>query len=92
MCGLARGGEHRHVPRFRLCHRHSPEECGAAVVAWRGFSSPLRGQRATASCAHGGHHVWWDVEAEDREAALSLLPGFVAQRTEVVRVAGLDIP
>lgn len=62
------------------------------MASWRVFASPLRGQSATASCAHGGHHVWFDVEAPDREAALSLLPGFVAHRTEVVRVAELDLP
>lgn len=80
------------VPRFLLCHRHTPEECGAAVVSWRGFDSPLRGRPATASCQYGGHHVWWDTEAPDREAALALLPQYVAQRTEVVRVTDLDIP
>jgi hypothetical protein len=80
------------MPDFRLCHHHTPDECEAAVVAWRGFASRLRGLPATASCAFGGHHVWWDVEAPDREAALSLLPGFVAHRTEVVRVTRLDVP
>ncbi|NYE36241.1 hypothetical protein F4692_001345 [Nocardioides cavernae] len=80
------------MPEFRLCHHHTPDECGAAVASWRGSTSPLRGRPATASCAFGGHHVWWDVEADDREAALSLLPGFVAHRTEVVRVTALDIP
>ena len=80
------------MPRYLLTHRHSPEECGAAVVAWRGFSSPLRGRPATASCAFGGHRTWWDVEAADREDALALLPQFVAQRTEVAQVADLPIP
>ena len=80
------------MPRFLLSHRHTPEECGAAVVAWRGFDSPLRGQNATASCQYGGHQVWWDTEAPDREAALALLPSFVGQRTEVARVADLAIP
>jgi hypothetical protein len=80
------------MPRFLLCHRHTPEECGAAVVSWRGFDSPLRGGTATASCQYGGHQVWWDTEAPDRETALAVLPRFVAQRTEVVRVADLDIP
>ncbi len=80
------------MPRFLLCHRHTPEECGAAVVSWRGFSSPLRGRAATASCAYGGHRVWWEVETPDREVALALLPQFVAQRTEVVQVTELAIP
>ncbi len=80
------------MPRFLLCHHHTPDECGAAVVAWRGFTSPLRGRPATSSCQYGGHQVWWETEAPDREAALRLLPAFVAQRTEVVRVAELSIP
>jgi hypothetical protein len=80
------------MPRYLLCHQHTPEECGAAVVSWRGFDSPLRGSVATASCQYGGHRVWWDTEAADREAALALLPQYVAQRTEVVRVADLTIP
>ncbi|GAA5124621.1 hypothetical protein GCM10023339_46410 [Alloalcanivorax gelatiniphagus] len=92
MCWRARSRNIELVPRFLLCHRHNPDECAAAVVAWRGFASPLRGQPVTSSCAYGGHHAWWDVEAPDREAALTLLPRFVAQRTEVVRVAMLEIP
>jgi hypothetical protein len=84
------------MPRYLLCHQHTPEECGAAVVSWRGFDSPLRGSVATASCQYGGagsrHLVCWDTEAADRETALALLPQYVAQRTEVVRVADLTIP
>lgn len=80
------------VPTFLLSHQHTPEECGAVVVSWRGFPSPLRGHPATASCAFGGHRIWWEVETPDREGALALLPQFVAQRTEVAQVTDLPIP
>jgi hypothetical protein len=44
------------------------------------------------SCAHGGHHVWWRLEAEDASAALALLPGWVAQRTEAIEVGEVLVP
>jgi hypothetical protein len=62
------------------------------MVAWHGFSSSLRSRSVTASCAYGDHRVWWDVEARDRRAALALLPDFVADRSEAVRIADLTIP
>jgi hypothetical protein len=69
------------VPLFVLSHRHEPGECGSAFAAWKGFDSPLRHQVTLNSCVEGGHRAWWRVEASDAEAALALLPPFVAERT-----------
>jgi hypothetical protein len=41
---------------------------------------------AIASCAAGGHDVWWIVEAESGDAALAMLPHYLAQRCDVVPV------
>ena len=77
---------------FLLCHRHEPTECRFAFAAWHGFASPLRRGSAVASCASGGHCLWWRVEAADSDAALTQLPTFVADRTEVVEVDEVRIP
>ena len=80
------------MPRFRIIHRHAPQECGASLASWQGFSSPLRRQAAIASCAFGRHQVWWDVEAPDVEHALSWLPEFVRSRADLQRVEDLAVP
>ena len=80
------------MPVFLLAHRHEPQECAAAFAAWRGFESPLRQSRAPSTCLAGGHGVWWRVEAPDGEAALALLPGFVAARTTATEVRDVEIP
>ncbi len=77
---------------FVLMHTHRPDECSITAAAWRGFSSPLRHGRPLGSCANGGHRVWWTVEAADAEAALSLLPHFVAQRTVAEEVREVPLP
>lgn len=77
---------------FLLHHRHEPEECPAAYAAWKGFDSPLRGLPAPSSCRHGGHEIWWEVDAVDGEEALGRLPGFVAERTEAIHVNRVEIP
>lgn len=80
------------MPRYMLVHCHSPEECGAAFAAWRGFDSPLRHDPAVGSCVEGGHSLWWTVEAKDETEAIGLLPDYVAERTEVSRVSEVPIP
>ena len=80
------------MPSFRLHHRHQKDECPVVYAAWRGFESPLRGSRPTSSCAWGGHEIWWDIDAADEAEALRHLPPYVADRTMVVRVEGVDIP
>jgi hypothetical protein len=80
------------MPTFQLLHRHEPDECRFAYAAWRGFSSPLRHHRALSSCADGGHRICWTVEAESANAALSLLPHFLAVRSEVHLVTEVTIP
>lgn len=61
-------------------------------AAWSGFESPLRHTATLGSCVTGGHRLWWEVEAADASGALSLLPSFVAHRTEAVAVRLLTIP
>ena len=80
------------MPKFVLTHTHEPEECAIAVAAWKGFASPLRHGRPLGSCAHGGHRLWWTVEAADEVAALSLLPPYVSGRTVAEEVREVSIP
>ena len=80
------------MPRYVLEHRHRPAECTAAFAAWLGFDSPLRHHAAPSTCLAGGHTVWWHVDAPDRDAALALLPAFVAKRTAAVPVRDVQIP
>lgn len=88
----ARRRKLRPVPRFLLHHRHEPHECGVAFAAFRGHASPLRHHAALASCAFGGHAIWWTVDADGPEQALALLPFFLAERATVTRVDEVDIP
>ena len=80
------------MPRFLLHHRHEPHECGVAFAAFRGHASPLRHRAALASCAFGGHAIWWEVEAAGPDEALGLLPYFLAERATAIRVDEVDIP
>lgn len=77
---------------YIVCHRHEPGECGVAFAAWRGFDSPLRRRHALGSCGAGGHAVWWTIEAEGEDEALGQIPPFVAERSQVERVAPVAIP
>ncbi len=80
------------MPRYLLHHRHDPIECGPAFAAWKGFDSPLRRHATLGSCLQGDHAIWWDVQALDADAALALLPPFVATRSTVVAVSEVSIP
>jgi hypothetical protein len=80
------------VPRFLIHHRHEPHECGVVFASFRGFASPLRGRATLASCAAGGHAIWWTVEAADEQEALALVPFYVAARATATRVAEVEIP
>ena len=80
------------MAKYVLIHRHEPEECPIAVAAWKGFTSPLRHGRPLGSCAFGGHTLWWAVEAASAQAALALLPDYVARRTRVEAVREVPIP
>ena len=77
---------------FVLHHRHESHECAAAFAAWQGFDSPLRHGRVPSTCLVGGHELWWNVTATNREDALSLLPRFVAERTRAIQVREVSIP
>ena len=78
--------------RFLLVHKHAPEQCSSAWAAWRGHPSRLHGSDVTCSCVHGGHTIWWDVEAPSAEEALALLPGYVGRSTSVVPVRRVVTP
>ena len=77
---------------YLLHHHHEPHQCGAVFAGFRGFNSPLRHRATLASCASGGHSIWWTVEAPSDKDALAMLPFFVAARTTVTPVAEVDIP
>lgn len=77
---------------FLLHHRHSATECATAFAAWNGFKSPLRRRPAHSTCLTGGHALWWIVDADDRDAALRLLPEFVARRARATEVRRVCIP
>ena len=80
------------MPLFLLHHRHAPDECPAAFAAWTGFTSPLRHGSAASTCLAGGHALWWRVQAANADAALALLPGFLARRTVPIEIREIDIP
>jgi hypothetical protein len=80
------------MPPFLLRHHHAPGECAAAFAAWQGFHSPLRGRPAASTCLAGGHAVWWRVDAADRQAALALLPPYVAHRAHAIAFREVLIP
>jgi hypothetical protein len=80
------------MPRFLVHHHHEPRECGIAFAAFRGHDSALRRRPAVASCAFGGHAIWWEVEAASERDARGLLPYFVARRSTVTRVTDVVIP
>ncbi len=79
------------MARFVLSHSHGAAECKTAYAAWNGFDSPLR-HETLASCGRGGHRMFWTMEAGDEVEALSLLPPWVAERTEVSEVRKVSIP
>ncbi len=84
--------------RVALQHRHPSRECPVAYAAWRGFDSPLRHESALATCGNGrpdgtaDHLLLWTVDANSKEAALAMLPPWLADRTEVREVAEVSIP
>ena len=92
MSAPARAGTLLGVARFLISHRHAPHECGAVFASFKGFESPLRGRPALASCDRGGHAIWWTVEAADGQAALALVPSYVARRATVIQVTEVEIP
>jgi hypothetical protein len=77
---------------FLLHHRHEPDKCGVAFAAFKGHESPLRHAATISSCPVGGHEIWWVVEAGCAEAALDLLPDYVARRATAVTIREVQIP
>ena len=80
------------MARFLLHHRHEAEDCGVAFASFRGHESSLRHREALATCAFGGHAIFWTVEAADEAQALGLLPYFVAERATAIKVREVRIP
>jgi hypothetical protein len=80
------------MPRYLLYHRHVARECGVVFAAFSGHDSPLRHRPAIATCASGGHEIWWTVDASSARHALGLLPFYVARRTTVSVVSEVQIP
>jgi hypothetical protein len=80
------------MPCFLIQHRHEPDECGAVFASFKGHESPLRRRATLASCAFGGHAIWWRVVAESASKALELLPTYVATRATATRIGTVDIP
>jgi len=80
------------MPRFLIHHQHESRECGVAFASFKGHESPLRRKATLASCAFGGHAIWWSVEAGGEAEALGLLPFFVAERATATRVDDVEIP
>jgi hypothetical protein len=80
------------MPRFRLHHHHEARECRVVFAAWKGVASPLRHRATVASCASGGHEIWWDLDAESADEALAHLPRYVAERTRAIRTGEVEIP
>ena len=80
------------MPRFLIHHQHGPQECGVAYASFKGSGSSVRHLPAIASCAFGGHAIWWTVEAPSEQEALRQLPFFVAQRSTVTPVGDVPIP
>ena len=78
--------------RYLLHHQHEPQECGVAFAAFKGRQSPLRHQETLASCAFGGHAIWWVVDAASEEQALEQLPFYLAERATATRVSPVEIP
>jgi hypothetical protein len=92
MPGSRRASTLTGMPRFVLHHQHAPRECGVVFASWKGHESPLRRRATLASCAFGGHAIWWTVEAASEADALGLLPGYVAARTAATPVSEVEIP
>jgi hypothetical protein len=87
-----RGGRLVLMGRFLLVHHHPAEHCSSAWAAWNGHPSPLHGMDAGCTCVHGGHTIWWEVEAASAATALALLPEFVARSTRAVAIRRVVTP
>jgi hypothetical protein len=80
------------MPCFLIHHSHDPAECSVVFAAFKGHDTPLRHRATIASCAFGGHAIWWTVEAASEADALALLPYYIARRSDVTRIGEVDIP
>jgi hypothetical protein len=65
---------------------------GTLPVIRGGFTSPLRHGWPYGSCPLGGHKIWWTVQADNEQAALSMPPHYVARRTVADEVQEVPQP
>ena len=61
-------------------------------ASFSGHDSPLRQRLTIATCAFGGHAIWWQVEAASAQEALELLPFYVAELATATKVSEVEIP
>jgi hypothetical protein len=80
------------MSRYLLQHQHAADECGVVFSSFKGHESPFRHQLTLSSCRSGDLEVWWTVDAASEQAALRLLPRYVAERTTVTSVSQVEIP
>jgi hypothetical protein len=81
------------MPLILIHHRREPADCGAVFASFRGFDNPtLCHRRTLASCWHGGHAIWWSVDAATAAEALGLFAYYVGERASVMRVDEIEIP
>ena len=80
------------MPRFLIHHRHAAARVRRRVRGLPGPREPAPPPPTLASCASGGHAIWWTVEAATEADALALLPFFVAERSTVAAVSEVEIP
>lgn len=77
---------------FLVHHRHQARECGVVYASFRGEDSPLRHKPTVSSCRAGGHEIWWLVDAESPQGALTQLPHYVAARSTATPINEVQIP
>jgi hypothetical protein len=78
------------MPLILIHHRREPADCGAVFASFRGFDNPtLCHRRTLASCWHGGHAIWWSVDAATAAGAAG---PFCVLRRRTMRVDEIEIP
>jgi hypothetical protein len=92
MYDTAGGGTLRRCRAICSLTTTSPANAPSSSSRSKGHDSPLRHGVAIATCASGGHEIWWIVDALSVHDALALLPFYVAQRTIATAVAEVRIP
>jgi hypothetical protein len=80
------------MPPFRI---QDPPRVGRLRRRLRlipGFDSPLRHRLTLASCRHGGHAIWWSVDAATAGKRWRCCRATSANEPSVTRVDEIEIP